>query len=72
MRCSTIVGMVSLPAPPFDVKECTVATQIPVVVQEAKAALAGGHCVVIGLQATGEAAAQVQLLSRNRPLVLAP
>jgi hypothetical protein len=39
--------------------------QIPVVVQEAKAALAGGHCVVIGLQATGEAAAQVRLLCRR-------
>ena len=50
---------------------CTAGMQIPVVVQEAKAALAAGHCVVIGLQATGEAAAQVQLLSSNRPLVLA-
>jgi hypothetical protein len=57
---------------PSQRETCTVDMQIPVVVKEAKAALAGGHCVVIGLQATGEAAAQVQLLSRNRPLVLAP
>jgi hypothetical protein len=68
----TVVRMVSRPAPLVSVAMCTVAMQVPVVVQEAKAALAGGHCVVIGLQATGEAAAQVQLLSSNRPLVLAP
>lgn len=35
--------------------------QIPLVVKEAKAALAAGQCVVIGLQATGEAAAQVSI-----------
>lgn len=32
--------------------------QVPAVVREATAALAAGHAVVIGLQATGEAAAQ--------------
>ena len=32
--------------------------QVPTVVEQAKAALAAGHAVVIGLQATGEAAAQ--------------
>lgn len=36
--------------------------QIPLVVKEAKAALAAGQCVVIGLQATGEAAAQVSII----------
>lgn len=35
-----------------------VSMKIPMVVKEAKAALAEGQCVVIGLQATGEAAAQ--------------
>jgi hypothetical protein len=42
--------------------------QIPIVVQEAKGALAGGLCVVIGLQATGEAAAQVQSYRINMHL----
>ena len=72
VRCSTVVRMASRPAPLVNVTTCIVAMQIPVVVQEAKAALASGHCVVIGLQATGEAAAQVQLLSSNQPFVLAP
>ena len=33
--------------------------QVPTVVVEVKQALADGHCCIIGLQATGEAAAQV-------------
>ena len=32
-------------------------SQVPYVIKEAKAALAAGHAVVIGLQSTGEAAA---------------
>lgn len=32
--------------------------QVPTVVEQARAALGEGHAVVIGLQATGEAAAQ--------------
>jgi hypothetical protein len=32
--------------------------QVPTIVEQAKAALAEGHCVVIGMQTTGEAAAE--------------
>ena len=34
--------------------ECSMGLKVPAVVAEAKAALDAGHCVVIGLQSTGE------------------
>ncbi|XP_076442125.1 uncharacterized protein LOC143281076 isoform X2 [Babylonia areolata] len=43
-------------------KQLCMGLKVPAVVKEAKAALEAGHCVVIGLQSTGEAALDTDLL----------
>ncbi|KAK7104354.1 uncharacterized protein [Littorina saxatilis] len=46
-------------------KQLCMGLKVPAVVAEAKAALETGHCVVIGLQSTGEAALDTDLSQHN-------